>query len=926
MAKKGSLGVQQLILGIGALMIVFIAMLVVTNALGGTGFVSDWFEKLFGQGQGEDLGIAIDSMDALTCAINSVALDSDQCSSKSFGLSSVSCGQICCSYLEGTNTESKWLNYEECKLKNEGKSVSDTGPCGPIDEGVICCQKEIDETFYEWVSSPNQCDDIVREKRSGGGPMDDGHPDEIKCKNAPGTGGICCEIERGNEYKWATQCTGEYKFMNDNVCISTIGQKTVPTNLECKIGKFQLPQPISEAEDWLAFMGDPEYLAYWQNFPAEEDTWTFEPGWKLYTFIAIISIIPPFKAGKIVTATVMKKTLGTFFERLVVKVTGKEALERIVTKSVTESMIRKSARDAVKDMIKRNVIKKEAGDKILQNLGKADVKVAVQKANDNMKKELAKDVTKTTEVTNKYAEETLHSTLQDAGMFDATVRSGFFEISEEAVNKLQKKALSTAQRAALKQMNALGLREQFLELIEKRLIGRDLPKTLLKFGTLSGVVRTIAIADNMTQARFEPIPSEIVLKPALLEPIVFEISNNWKEKPVLISTINTKRVFGAGPMLIDEERPFHLVSPCYLDTLNIEKTIVECPQYVISDQDGKTLVECVSKGQSGNSGIDLEIEDNFGDTVCDARTYDTMDFGPLEFFDNNLQKIPDVAAINKNDNEYLIPIKNDLVFHYNEKEPEKSKAVLWENNYVSITPNKLEYPVIMISDEEMEVPGIDYIERVRSIVLETGTDAPYQVETNPNERISMYFVIEDPKYEEIQVIISSYDESKNPGKSIQTVMHLIEGSFSSPTGTIILSDEGDDGTVHTIDVSKQGVSNAHNRYAMKGKTMTDSNFDRPGFEYIRLDDCRTETILVEMGSKTQGYDDNYCTSGASTTDAWIEWGADVAMVGGIVVGTMVGGAGGFAIIGITGLTQVAVDPDAIDVLDIPGDWPDSQWS
>ena len=68
------------------------------------------------------------------------------------------------------------------------------------------------------------------------------------------------------------------------------------TNMEsCTVHNFRMPQYIDsvEKDKWIPLHGDPEYLLYWNLYPPEEDTWTYDgPGWKMNVAIGIISVLP----------------------------------------------------------------------------------------------------------------------------------------------------------------------------------------------------------------------------------------------------------------------------------------------------------------------------------------------------------------------------------------------------------------------------------------------------------------------------------------------------------------------------------------------------------------------------------------------------------------------------------------------------------
>ncbi len=110
------------------------------------------------------------------------------------------------------------------------------------------------------------------------------------------------------------------------------------SNLEqsksCTVHNFQLPQYVSNAEDYIIKYGDPKYIVYWNTFPMEESSWTYKVDWVTHAAIFAISVIP---FGKI-TAIGVKAGLGTVQE-----------IARFGTKKLTRAW--------VKNAIKQRLLK-----------------------------------------------------------------------------------------------------------------------------------------------------------------------------------------------------------------------------------------------------------------------------------------------------------------------------------------------------------------------------------------------------------------------------------------------------------------------------------------------------------------------------------------------------------------------------------------
>ena len=173
------------------------------------------------------------------------------------------------------------------------------------------------------------------------------------------------------------------------------------------------------------------------------------------------------------------------------------------------------------------------------------------------------------------------------------------------------------------------MREKFIELASKRMTSaKQLAKSLLKFSTLAGTARALAIADNMTQARFELFPDEIVLKGAMENPDEYELINDLKGKPILINLPHRKGIAGLTPELFDDEKSLHLVSPCYLESLDVERVSIKCSEYALNrKEDGSYFYSCGGEISTGESG-----------QACDESRYDVDDLGPLEF----IEKLDDI--------------------------------------------------------------------------------------------------------------------------------------------------------------------------------------------------------------------------------------------------------------------------------------------
>ncbi len=125
---------------------------------------------------------------------------------------------------------------------------------------------------------------------------------------------VCCDTGWfGGEY-WMTKdlCqASKYSVVGGDKCgdLEWFSEKrTEAPKFSCVVRNFNLPQTLGEAtipligvkftpEKWIEGYGDPQYLVYYQRFPAEEDTWSFKADWKVYTLI-VVTTLPPGKIAK----------------------------------------------------------------------------------------------------------------------------------------------------------------------------------------------------------------------------------------------------------------------------------------------------------------------------------------------------------------------------------------------------------------------------------------------------------------------------------------------------------------------------------------------------------------------------------------------------------------------------------------------------
>jgi len=109
----------------------------------------------------------------------------------------------------------------------------------------------------------------------------------------------------------------------------------------CAVSNFQLPQKVTEK--WIWTYGDPQYVAYWQVFPVEADTWSFKVDWKIHVAIALVTILPPTKvangfakvAAEKITASITAREAETTLTNQLVSI-AKQRIEKEKLRAITK--------------------------------------------------------------------------------------------------------------------------------------------------------------------------------------------------------------------------------------------------------------------------------------------------------------------------------------------------------------------------------------------------------------------------------------------------------------------------------------------------------------------------------------------------------------------------------------------------------------
>ena len=102
-------------------------------------------------------------------------------------------------------------------------------------------------------------------------------------------------IRAGNIAEAGTKCK---ELFGEKATASAYGDSfacNIPQT-RCTVEDFFLPQKVPGPSEWIKTYGDPKHVVYWQVFPQQWDTWSFQPTWKLHAAIIALSVLP---VGKI---------------------------------------------------------------------------------------------------------------------------------------------------------------------------------------------------------------------------------------------------------------------------------------------------------------------------------------------------------------------------------------------------------------------------------------------------------------------------------------------------------------------------------------------------------------------------------------------------------------------------------------------------
>ena len=170
---------------------------------------------------------------------------------------------------------------------------------------------------------------------------------------------------------------------------SGIRPGTEESELECLVNDFILPQRVTDAEEWIIYYGDPEFIVYWNVFPHDEDTWTFEIDYKTIALLGAVSLIPGGKALSLgaKTGVTAFRSMGVGYRKYAINV-----IQRNLATSVGSGWVSTFSKAKLKLWMKeiaekkgpgffiKELVKESVGDRIATRTAKYLAKKGLTKA------------------------------------------------------------------------------------------------------------------------------------------------------------------------------------------------------------------------------------------------------------------------------------------------------------------------------------------------------------------------------------------------------------------------------------------------------------------------------------------------------------------------------------------------------------------
>ncbi|MBM3303887.1 MAG: hypothetical protein FJY76_02230 [Candidatus Aenigmarchaeota archaeon] len=612
---------------------------------------------------------AIQSVEALVCAINTVGQNSPYQSS------------ACDKYwskgsparLQSASPASGFVTWPgaEQESADAGKSGDQT-PMFNIGRGKTLCNRityyyycadscYIGDTLVEKLSTEEEC-----EKRK----IELTTEEYIKRERSAG---ISCSLRTAGEY------AGKYQCVVKNF---SLPQET-PSFPE-SVG--WLGHGVDFWNEWIGYLGDPQYLIYWQNFPMEEDTWNFQVSWSTYAWIAAISLIPWGKvikyAGKEVLLKVVAKVAPNAGEAAVRTVINKWIKLRFwstisLSGAGKKSTIQRFMKRALSKVSKQQASELGVANSLIKNgkiyssiknfIGSVDDDM-VQKAFQTTESQLAVrgslDLANPEKYIEKYSRNLVENIFSQAGEGTTAAMGRFNQPFRNAMIKdINENFFEIVARESIKD----GWTNWLLSKKTFKQIPGYIAGVAGKAATLTGAAWALELADSIVKAREDKYPNSIVVKKPMSEPYVFQLSEKTQGKPIFVNLVNVED-YVIGPQVFDAQTQFYLASPCYLKSLDVSSVFATCEnfQYATAGADNEN-----SKEYSTCNGK-VSIEYSQKEPRCDARTYridaSGLDAGNADFVEwvQSLESIPGELGFiyDSEKSAYNIPVDKGVYARY----------------------------------------------------------------------------------------------------------------------------------------------------------------------------------------------------------------------------------------------------------------------
>ncbi len=227
--------------------------------------------------------------------------------------------------LAGCVYDTKWINeclaVDESEISNDERAErieENGGMCfGPDKSTCVICQNTLSDLFDHCCETNYEYSigyDVVRTKKKIEWKMSCQYDQEATSQY----GTIDAFAKTGDEYISSYTVT---EHLDLEVCRKEAVNRELSA-VKCNVVNFNLPQKVGVAEEIILGAGDPDYIAYWQNFPqGEESSWESLVSWQSNIGILVLTALPlgvVFKGGKVVT-----KSAGEFATESTAKYSSK---------------------------------------------------------------------------------------------------------------------------------------------------------------------------------------------------------------------------------------------------------------------------------------------------------------------------------------------------------------------------------------------------------------------------------------------------------------------------------------------------------------------------------------------------------------------------------------------------------------------------